>query len=449
MHGLQHSGESLSIDSLPARAARASTFASRALVLVFFFGIFEGAARKWLIPDDFPELSYVAYLSKFLALWIVCALIPVTTPLAGSLREFRAYLQVGLVLLASGALLSSISGFNLAGGVLTFVLVFASPVLGYLTAARARIADTTHVLRWIAVLSVFPAVLGLIQYELPVHHVLNRYLGDSSWKDVITDLGRVRATGTFSFISGMTVMTVTGVWAGISLRILGSGAVDRLLGTVAILAGFACGFTALSRGAVFMGLALLAARLVLVGRDRQLLVLTIIAALGYGYLSIDRPTTQMQLQVSLASGVFVRHAHSDTVLDRVSSWGEQLSHATSRVPLGSGFGTNQIGAQAIETGRHVLKSYEGELARLVAEVGVLGLAGVLIIRIGLLLTLFHVWWRIPGSPERDVLLISMATLCLFFISNTAFNHVAAGFVWPIAAIALALASNGERWSRRG
>ena len=414
-------------------------------MLVFFCVIFEGAARKWLIPADFPELSYAAYLSKFVVLWLVCVAIPVTTPTSGSLVEFRGYLFVGLVLLACGALLSAISGFNPAGAVLTIVLVFAGPMLGYLAAARARMADTTRILQWVAVLSVFPAVLGLIQYELPVHHVLNRYLGDSSWKDVITDLGRVRATGTFSFISGMTVMTVVGVWAGISLRILGSGTRDRLLGLVAVLSGFACGFTALSRGAVFMGVALLAARLVFVGRDRQLLVLTIVAALGYGYLSIDRPTSQMQLQVSLASGVFVRHAHSDTVLDRVGSWGAQLSHATSQVPLGSGFGTNQVGAQVIDTGRHTLESYEAELARLVAETGVLGLAGALVIRIGLLVALFNVWWRMRGSPERDVLFLSMVTLCLFFVGNTAFNHVAAGFVWPIAAIALGLASNGNQW----
>jgi hypothetical protein len=92
----------------------------------------------------------------------------------------------------------------------------------------------------------------------------------------------------------------------------------------------------------------------------------------------------------------------------------------------------------------VLASYEAELARLVAEVGILGVLGVLFIRVGLLLALFHAWRGMAVSPTRDALFISMATLSLFFVSNTAFNHVAAGFVWPIAAMALAWAANGEK-----
>lgn len=440
MHGYP-AEHGASFDVASALRPRASMVATRLFVLVFLCGIFEGAARKWLIPTDLPELSYLAYLSKFIVLWLVIVAVPATAPLSTCLYEFRGFLRGGLVLLTCGGLLSAMSGFSVAGAVLTTVMVFASPVLGYLAAARAREADTKRILQWIAVLSVFPAILGLIQYDLPVNHVLNRYLSDSSWKDVITDLGRVRATGTFSFISGMTVMAVVGIWAGVCLRIIGTGIRDRLLGLVAVLAGFSCGFTALSRGAVFTGLALLAARLVFVGRDRQLVILIVLAALGYGYLSIDRPTSQIQLKASLTSGVFVRHAHSDTVLDRVSSWGEQLSDAATEVPLGNGFGMNQIGAQAIETGRHALKSYEAELARLVAEVGVLGLLGVLLIRIGLLVALFHAWWRMPESALRDVLLLSMVTLSLLFVGNTAFNHVASGFVWPIAAIALAWASS--------
>lgn len=427
--------------------SRESLLATRLFVLAFVCTIFEGAARKWFVPADFSELSYFVYLSKFIALWLVCVTIPATAPLSGCLYEFRGYLRIGLILLTCGALLSAMSGFNLAGAVLTFVMAFVCPVMGYLAATRATMADRTRILQWIAVLSIFPAILGLIQYDLPVNHVLNKYIGDSSWKDVITDLGRVRATGTFSFISGMTVMTLVAIWAGICLRIVGSGLRDRVLGLIAVLSGFACGFTALSRGAVFMGIALLAVRLVLVGRDRQLLALTVIAVLGYGYLSIDRPTDQRQLQASLTSGVFERHAHSDTVVDRISSWGEQLSDASARVPLGTGFGMNQIGAQAAETGHHSLKSYEGELARLVTEVGILGLLGMLVIRLGLLLTLLHAWWRMAESPMRDVLLLSTATLALFFVSNTAFNHVAAGFVWPLAAIALAWASIGETRGR--
>ncbi|GMQ81801.1 MAG: hypothetical protein BMS9Abin05_1237 [Rhodothermia bacterium] len=423
---------------------RWSRLTTTLLIAVFFSGIFEGAARKWLLPTEIPEVSYIAYLSKFIAFWLIYLAVPASAPLSRSLYEWRRYLLAGLVMLLSGALLSAFSGFSVAGGFLTVVMVAAGPVLAYLATPIIRMANLRQVLQWIAVMSLFPAVLGLIQFELPVTHVLNKYVGDSGWTAVITDLGRVRATGTFSFISGMTAMTVLGVWSGMSLRALSAKARDQSLGLFAVVAGFTSGFAALSRSAVFMGLALVAVRLLFVGRDRQLLILIVVGMLGYGYLSVDRPTSQVELKVTLVSGVFIRQSRSDSVLDRFGSWATQLSDAIDTVPLGNGFGVNQIGGRAVETGRRVLVSYEAELARLVAEVGVPGVLGVLVIRIGLLLVLFHAWRGMVNSPVRDALLLSIAALSLFFVSNTAFNHVAAGFVWPIAAIALAWASNGKK-----
>jgi hypothetical protein len=349
-----------------------SGLTTKLLIAVFFCGIFEGAARKWLLPPGIPELSYLAYLSKFLTFGLISIAAAVSVAPSRSLLEFRGYLQVGLAMLFCGALLSAFSGFSVAGGFLTIVMTVAGPVLAYTAASKIRFANIKLVLQWIAVMSLFPAVLGLIQFELPVTHVLNKYLGETGWRDVIVDLGRVRATGTFSFISGMAAMTVVCIWSGLSLRTLSTRARDQILGLVAIVAGFTCGFAALSRGAIFLGLALLATRLIFVGRDPKLLILIIVGALGYGYLSINRPTTQMELEVTLTSGVFVRHSRSDSVLDRLSSWGRQLAHASDNVPLGNGFGLSQIGGQAVDKGHRVLASYEGELARLVAEIGVFG-----------------------------------------------------------------------------
>ena len=426
---------------------RWSGLTTKLVIAVFFCGIFEGAARKWFLPPEIPEYAYIAYLSKFITFWLVCIAVPAPIAAFRSLFEFRGYLQAGLVMVFCGALLSAVAGFSVSGGVLTIVMVVAGPVLAYSAASRIRAADIEQVLQWIAVMSLFPAVLGLVQFELPVTHVLNKYLGDTGWTQIITDLGRVRATGTFSFISGMTAMTVVSIWAGMSLRTLSASIRDRILGLAAIAAGLTCGFAALSRSAVFLGLALVAVRLVFVGRDRQLLILIIVGALGYSYLNINRPTTQMELEVTLTSGVFVRHSRSDSVMDRLGSWGSQLADASESVPLGNGFGMNQIGGRAVDTGRRVLVSYEAELARLVAEIGLLGVVGVLVIRIGLLLALFHAWREMVESPTRDALLLSIVTLSLFFVSNTAFNHVAAGFVWPIAGIALAWASNGRKVDR--
>ena len=407
------------------------------LIAVFFCGIFEGAFRKWLLPEDFPELSYVAYLSKFIVFWLISVASSVSVSPTRVQNEFKSYLQAGLALLFFGGLLSAFSGFSVAGAVLTIVMVVVGPVLAYTVAPRIQRVDVTKVLRWIAVMSIVPAALGVIQFDLPVTHILNKYVGETSWSTVVTDLGRVRATGTFSFITGMSAMAVVCVWSGLCLRILNAKKYDRALGLFALFTGFACGFAALSRSAIFMILALLAVRLLFIGRDRQVLIIVLVGALGYGYLSFHRPTSRAELDISVTNAVFVRHARADSVMDRFTSLIQQFSDATSDVPLGNGLGLNQIGGQAVDSGHRALVSYEAELARLVAEVGVLGVLGVVIIRLGLLLALFHAWRSFPASALRDALLLTMVTIAMFLVGNTAFNHVAAGFVWPIAAIALA------------
>lgn len=432
---------------LPAAYARDSALARRLLVVVFLCVIFEGAARKWLLSSEIPELSYFAYLSKFVAFWAICIAVSPPAQMPRAVIEFRGWLHVGLVMVLGGALMSAFSGFSVAGAFLTIVMTVVGPILAYLVAPRIQSANFVRVFQWIALMSLVPAALGLVQFELPVTHVLNKYLGDSGWTDVITDLGRVRATGTFSFISGMTSMTVVCVWAGLSLHAISSRTRDRLLGLISVASGFVCGFAALSRGAIFLGVALLAVRLLLVGRDRVLVVMVVAGGLGFGYLVADRPTSQVEFEVTLTSGVFVRHSRSDSVLDRLGSWSEQLAEASDAVPLGNGFGVNQVGGRAVDTGQRKLASYEAELARLVAEVGILGLVGIIVIRIGLLLVLFRAWRDMAHSPARNALLLSMAALGAFFVNNSAFNHVAAGFVWPIAAIALAWASRGERIRR--
>ena len=305
------------------------------LIAVFVCGIFEGALRKWLLPEDFPELSYLAYLSKFIVFWMISVASSVSVPPSSVQNEFKSYLQAGLALLFFGALLSAFSGFSVAGAVLTIVMVVVGPVLAYTVAPRIQQADVVKVLRWIAAISIVPAALGVIQFDLPVTHILNKYVGETSWSTVVTDLGRVRATGTFSFITGMSAMAVVCVWTGLSLRILNTKKYDRMLGLLALFTGFACGFAALSRSAIFMTLTLLAVRLLFIGRDRQVLILVLIGALGYGYLSLNRPTSRAEFDVSMTNAVFVRHARADSLMDRIESTIQQISDATSDVPLGN------------------------------------------------------------------------------------------------------------------
>jgi hypothetical protein len=268
---------------------------------------------------------------------------------------------------------------------------------------------------------------------LPPDDVLNIYVGTDSWREIITAQGRVRATGTFSFISGMASMSLLATWAGLFLW---STATDRgrtlWLGGAAILAGLICAATAVSRSGTFLATGLVLG-VVFLSRSRKFLILPLIGLAIFSSMtssddqSFDSPTV-------LTTAVIHRHASSDSIFDRATAMFEQLSMSVQGAPLGAGLGIGQVGGVAVTTGEWRLLVYEGELARIVLETGILGLVGTALLRLGVVLALFSVRSRLPTGAGRDSALTCALAVLLFLAGNTAFDHVASGFVWPLIAL---------------
>jgi hypothetical protein len=418
----------------PATGSRAE----RWLLLVFLCGILEGAVRKWFLPEDPVEISYLAYLSKDIALAGLCVTCPAQTP--GPLTKgFARFLGPGLLLLAAGAILSALIAVNWAGAFLTVRSLVVLPLLAYLAASRLYQVDATRIAGWITCLTLLPAGLGLVQFELPPDHVLNRYLGAGSADAVITDLGRVRATGTFSFISGMASMSLLVAWAGLFLQsTAGSRRHLYWLGLAGILSGLVCAAAAVSRSGAFLAIGLLLGGFLFSNfKSRLLVLLLIISAILVQVGSEDDGLSDPP--AALATVVFQRHAQSDSILDRATGNFEQLSMAFQETPLGAGFGIGQVGGAAVAAGQRQLRAHEAEFARIITETGFLGIFGVLIIRLGVVLTLFSAWRHLPASADRTSVFISALAVLFFLVRNTAFDHVASGFTWPLVALSLAWA----------
>src|SRR5208282_2354285 len=90
----------------------------------------------------------------------------------------------------------------------------------------------------------------MIQFRLPNTHWLNRY--DAEGITPGTEVGHVRATGTFSYIGGMFMMASTAAWAGTYLFLSSTSVYPRAFAVAVAFAGIVCTLLAMSRTGVSM-----------------------------------------------------------------------------------------------------------------------------------------------------------------------------------------------------
>ena len=113
--------------------------------------------------------------------------------------------------------------------------------------------------------------------------------------------------------------------------------------------------------------------------------------------------------------------------------------AIVEIPTGRGLGQGQQAENAVSSGQRRFAGYETEMARIVFEIGDLGLFGVLLFRLIVMLILTSslltaVQTPLPLHYLRKTTIIALG---LFLLTNTVFDHVASTFAWIIAAVALA------------
>src|SRR5439155_8274916 len=106
-------------------------------------------------------------------------------------------------------------------------------------------------------------------------------------------------------------------------------------------------------------------------------------------------------------------------------------------PFGEGLGTEQVGGNYYTRGEMTFTTYEGQLPRLVLEMGAFGLAGFLLICAGAVMALQCAKKYAAGRGNQAALLATQLLLVSMFAANIVFNHVASALVWMIFAAVLA------------
>ncbi len=407
------------------------------VVVALALNVFEGAARKWVAGFEEGGGRLLAYFSKDLVFGMVVLWLVGKPVIEGGAREvFETWRMRGLALILVGAVMSFFEEFNVVGSALSLRALVVLPWCAGVYAGRVRSFPLLGFAVVVVFLAVINLVLGLVQNGLPGDDVLNRYaMGEV---DAVRVEEGVRATGMFAYITGMGVMSAAGVWAGLVVASLGRGWGYVWVGACGILAGVGCGFASMSRGPVVTAAAMLVLWVASsVAAAKLALRMGVIGVVMLVWVVVVWPGAGERLGL-VGAGTVGRFwsAGDDNVERAVGQWGE-MAEAVRRHPWGLGPGTEQVGGNFAAGMGMGLRSYESQLPRIVAEFGVLGLAGFFVLVGGTVWSLEVA--RAEGSGAGWGL--AMRATQVFVLGqaygNLVFNHTASGFVWLVVAGALA------------
>ncbi|MCI0746948.1 MAG: hypothetical protein L0Y58_16215 [Verrucomicrobia subdivision 3 bacterium] len=403
--------------------------------------IVEGGFRKWVGVFGEGIWRYIAYFSKDMV-FAALLLLPARRVSSAGVATFRVWLLLGCIFLVGGASISAMETFNPVGAALTIRAAVVLPVIAFFVIPRLKGISVQTAAWLLCVLTILNFGLAVFQNRLPSDHMLNKYAADTE-KIVALESG-VRATGTFSYISGLGVLSSVGIWAGMVLLSLARGNWQRVGGWAAIVAGFGCGLAAVARGPV-----VIAAVMVLLWMGFSRASISVAArSIFAGLLLLGLLVAFDVVPILSALGKDLRERHEeagDVVQERVFGQLGEGYEAMKVAPLGAGLGTEQIAGNFYASGITGFTNFETQLPRLVMEVGVLGMLGFLMICAGAILALQAAKQEVTSDGERAMLLATQLLLLPIFYTNIVFNHTASAFAWMIFSVVLAGdKSTGER-----
>ena len=275
--------------------------------------------------------------------------------------------------------------------------------------------------------------LVVIQYMSDQLDFINCYVGGSNIGVATTGFNnRVRATGTFSYITGLSIGSLLGEAAGIYLYMTSPRQGGRVWAMLAIIASVICGFATVSRGSLIASTLLLIAWAWYSRGSRPKFVavgcLGAMAAVAY---------FEQGSVGQVISAVFTRsQAVEDSYLGRLWSLVFDLTSQSAKTPFGGGLGISQNVA-----GGFYNAGVETEMGRLVFELGLIGFTGFVLTYWG------AVYWLVRNSlAATDFRVKSLGFSCsvtcaLLLLAGVIFNHIALAAFWATFSAGAFLVDN--------
>jgi hypothetical protein len=406
----------------------------RLVVLFALLIILQGALRKWFLPS----LASPLYFVKDVAL-------------VGALILFSQRHRFELPRVYRGTMLPTLWGtFAAFVCIQAFNLNQGSPLVGVVLGIRSYLLYTTLLVLMpyalqrlrrperlvLAVSVVFAAVmaLGMYQYYQPSKAWINKYVAEGV--NAVAVQGRARITGTFSYIGGMAAFMGFGLFFTLATFLVGYRRghkfymwVGGLALAIALIAAPMNG----SRSVIFGFLVPLPFIAYAVGRgsDGVLYLAGACLVLGLGwYVASGTPW------LAGWDTLMYRIENSEAVEERSTN---MLLDPLYKVKAGGIFGygagsTHQAaGALSSRANRPDVGGLEGEMGRVVVELGILGALLFFALKLLLAWIAWQALQRAHGAWEEIVAITCFGTLFLAtVVGMIVFNHIAGAIYWICA-----------------
>lgn len=417
------------VRSRPATVAVASRDVDLSwLILLLAAIVLEGALRKWLLPASLQPLAYGA--KDILAgLFIIRHPLP---RVQAAIKEVRtAALVVGVILLPAFIL-------GLIHNPLAALSTYKNAVLWPIFAVHLAPHLNGRILaRFMPVLAIAAAgiaILGAIQFASPTDAFVNRY----AWSDMgayvpvagFGPLQGTRASGTFSYISGMAAFGVFGFSIALWRSLLPASHRYKLWAGFAAAAAVCCALESGSRAPVVVFAAMFLAATLVARRVKVFLrVWAALFSIGIAVLFILGPGI-------MAAFVERWETTDDTIIGRIM--GENVKgNLVSLIlanPVGIGLGRSTgYGYYENVLADSQPESFDDGGSNALLESGLPGLMGLWVITLPLVVLVV----RGLKSKAHE---FRCATAVLGVFSTYAvwtgiwYNHTATAFTWVSVAI---------------
>jgi hypothetical protein len=389
--------------------------------------IFEGALRKWLLP---PSLQTVAYLIKYFLAFAFVLKFPLkqnNTPLGNGYTATLAF--------SSFLLPSLLIGFRAypMSAMMTLTNAVLWPVFAFHLANQLTPAIIEKLTKKLAFLAIGMSILGSAQYASPPGSSLNRYawnsIGLNDEASTFNTSSGVRATGTFSFITGMGAFaSFSFVW--FTWQYLSNPKKSGALSMCGALACVVCILTSGSRGPLMYCATSVAIVLVVARRFKILMSMIGLAITCYIGLSLLPNDSLVDAYVDRATNA--GDTFQERAIDPLTEFIDQIEES----PFGDGLGQHSQLVTLDESkriGTGTMNSREDAKARVASEAGFLGIGclfGTLLILSNYLVAALN-----TGTLQIRIASGSIGSFILLTVfACTWYDHVASAFCWFLAGV---------------
>jgi hypothetical protein len=390
-------------------------------MVILLATVFEGALRKWILP---ASLHGMAYLAKDV---IACAFI-LRFGIQNRfywLKRFRRQVLLIAALILPSFLIGA--GLSYEPAIITYKNAVLWPLFALHLACWLDGRSIRRLTSLFCILCIGLAILGTIQFESPKNAAINEYawnvMGARQEISVFGSSPQPRATGTFSYISGLSTFGAVS-FAWIMWRFLTTRN-NRHLCAAGAAGSLICIFTSGSRAAFVIAVLGLVTAIVVssnIKHKGRAIGLILLLSIAFGTV-VDKRIVDAYLGRATKAG--------DSSWTRVIGEGTYFIDLLVQDPIGVGLGQKtpvEVFRGSRRRRASVITFVEDSRSHLVTEGGLLALVGQAL-TLFLFLRIFFLSWRSKLEQSRIAGGVLAPPLIYLFSNSLWFDHVGAALWW--------------------